>query len=143
MKRLQHWDRLLPAHTHGDGRGKSFEWGKFDCALAACDAIKAITGVDPGEKFRGAYSTAEEAGALIAAAGGTFGDFAAAIAAEYGMQEVGPRLARRGDVVWVDNGTPEGALGIVDLTGTRAACAATTGRLLIPMRRWRRAWRVG
>jgi uncharacterized protein DUF6950 len=144
MKRVQNWNSLLPSHTSANGRGKKFVWGAFDCALAACDSIKAITGVDPGENYRGKYSTAAEASAVIAQAGfATLGDFAAKVAAEYGMQEIGPRQARRGDLVFVNNRTPQGALGIVDLTGRRAACAAEHGRLLIPMGRWKRAWRVG
>jgi len=140
MKRVQNWTSLLPAHTRGDGRGREFAWGTFDCALGVCDAIKAITGVDPGQDYRGKYSTAEEAAAVI---GNDLGAFAAKIAAEYGMQEVSPRLARRGDIVFVDNGTAQGSLGVVDLTGQRAACVAEHGRLLVPLRRWKRAWRVG
>jgi hypothetical protein len=59
------------------------------------------------------------------------------------MQEVAPRLARRGDVVFVDNSTAEGALGLVDLSGTCAACVSQDGYRRVPMRRWKRAWRVG
>jgi len=140
MKRAHNWQRLLPSHTHANGSGRQFSYGRFDCALAVCDWIKAHTGVDPGEQFRGTYSTAEEASVLT---GGDLSAFAAKIAVEHGMPEIAPRLARRGDVVYVDNNTSEGALGIVDLTGCRAACAAAKGTLLIPMRRWKRAWRVG
>lgn len=139
MKRVANWISLLPAHT-GHSRKRGFAWGTRDCALAACDAIKALTGIDPAENFRGKYSTPEEAAQLI---GSDLGAFAARIAAQYGMQEVPPQFARRGDVVFVDNGRPEGGLGIVDLTGARAACASQNGSLLVPMRRWKRAWRVG
>jgi hypothetical protein len=141
MKRVQNWPALVPAHTLPT-RGRSFEWGRWDCALAVCDAIRALTGIDPGAEYRGTYSTEAEAQALIAKFG-DLGDFAASVAAQHGMQEVAPRLARRGDVIFVDNSTPEGALGIVDLSGTCAACVSQQGYVRVPMRRWKRAWRVG
>ena len=142
MKRIHNWPALLPAHSHSHPRqrGKQFQWGQWDCALAVCDAIHALTGVDPGLPYRGKYSTEEEARALI---GGDLGKFAAAIAAEHGMPEVAPRLARRGDVVFVDNKNPEGALGIVDMTGACASCVGEHGYIRVPMHRWKRCWRVG
>lgn len=139
MKRVNNWHTLLPSHTQRN-RGRTFEWGRWDCALAVCDAIRALTGVDPGAPYRGKYSTEEEARAII---GGDLGKFAATIAAQHGMHEVAPRLARRGDVVFVDNKTPEGALGLVDSSGLAAACVGQQGYIRVPMRRWKRAWRVG
>lgn len=139
MKRVQNWPGLLPAHTLPT-TGKQFQWGRWDCALAVCDAVRALTGVDPGARYRGTYSTEEEARAIT---GGDLGKFAAAIAAEHGMQEVSPRLARRGDIVFVDNRTPDGALGIVDLSGACASCVGQQGYIRVPMRRWKRAWHVG
>ncbi|MBM6577109.1 hypothetical protein KCP91_12070 [Microvirga sp. SRT01] len=34
-----------------------FAWGSNDCALFASGGIRAMTGVDPGADFRGAYDT--------------------------------------------------------------------------------------
>jgi hypothetical protein len=139
MRRVGNWPALLPAHTLPTN-GKTFQWGRWDCALAVCDAIRSLTGVDPGAPYRGKYSTEAEAREIT---GGDLGKFAAALAAEHGMQEVSPRLARRGDVVFVANNTPDGALGIVDLSGTAVACVGPQGYVRVPMRRWKRAWRVG
>jgi hypothetical protein len=141
MKRVQNWPALVPAHTMPNS-GRTFQWGRWDCALAVCDAIRALTGVDPGAPYRGTYSSEAEAQAIFAKAGG-LANFAAAVASQHGMQEVRPRLARRGDVVFADNGTPDGALGIVDLSGTCASCVGPRGYRRIPMHRWKRAWRVG
>jgi hypothetical protein len=139
MKRHHNWVAMLPAHTMPN-RGRTFEWGRWDCALAVCDAIRAFTGVDPGAPYRGTYSTEAEARAIT---GGDLGKFAATIAALHGMPEVEPRMARRGDVVFVDNNTPEGALGIVDSSGVAAACVGEQGSIRVPLRRWKRAWHVG
>lgn len=139
MKRAHKWPSLLPAFTVPN-RGRKFEWGRFDCALGVCDWIKASTGIDPGEKFRGTYSSEDGANEIT---GGNLAAFAAGIAAEYGMSEIPVRMARRGDVLFVDNGTPQGALGIVDTSGIAAACVGENGYIRVPMRRWRRAWRVG
>ena len=38
-------------------KGAPFERGVNDCCLFACDIALAMTGVDPGEPFRGKYST--------------------------------------------------------------------------------------
>ena len=47
-----------------------FAWGTNDCCLFVCDVILAMTGTDLGEDYRGEYSTAEEAAALISEATG-------------------------------------------------------------------------
>ena len=55
MQRLPNWQRRL-ANTISTAHEVPFEWGKWDCALAACRLIHSITGVDPAEKYRGTYS---------------------------------------------------------------------------------------
>lgn len=119
---------------------RSFEWGTFDCALHVCDCVKEITGIDLAEKHRGTYSDA--AGAELIH-GDSFQEFVAKLAAEFELPEVPPTMARRGDIVYVDNGTPQGSLGIVSLDGRFAACASDQGVVLARMHRWKRAWRVG
>jgi hypothetical protein len=49
-----------------------FAWGKQDCCLFVCDAIKAITGHDPAADLRG-YSTEREAMRILRAHGGVRG----------------------------------------------------------------------
>lgn len=45
-----------------DNQNTPFAWGTFDCCTFAADAVKAQTGIDPDEPYRGKYSTS--AGAL-------------------------------------------------------------------------------
>ena len=80
MQRLPNWQRRL-ANTISTAHEVPFEWGKWDCALAACRLIHSITGVDPAEKYRGTYSTEAEAQAII---GPDLGQFVAGIAQSFG-----------------------------------------------------------
>jgi hypothetical protein len=137
LNRLPNWEAALLAWQK-TAATRTFAWGTFDCALAACDAVMAQTGVDPGQKFRGTYSTEAEALKLLGPEG--LGGFAAAVAREFGMAEAAPKFAHRGDLVLVDNGQPGGALGIVDLSGRFALCVLERGQVRMPMARWQRAW---
>ncbi len=139
MKRLPNWRQLLEAHLEA-ARASRFKWGVFDCALAACDAVLVMTGEDPGAEYRGKYASAVQAAALM---GTDLGTFAAAIAAKLGAKQVLPGYGRRGDVALVNNGNPSHALGIVDLSGRFAMCAAGRGLTRVPMRLWLRAWQIG
>jgi hypothetical protein len=65
------------------------------------------------------------------------------MAADLGCDGAPPTMARRGDVVWIHNDTPQGALGVVSLDGRFASCATDRGLALVRMRHWKRAWRVG
>jgi len=99
----RHYDWLTKFREFEENRYGPFKWGENDCCLYACDAIAAITGVDPAAKLRG-YTTEAEANALIAQYG-TLEDLAVAITTEYGMPELSPKKAQRGDVVlcrWMD-----------------------------------------
>jgi hypothetical protein len=89
--------------------------------------------------------------------GSDLGAFATTIASAIGAPEVEPSYARRGDIVFLDNSTPNnpstyGALGIVDLDGRFAICVTTKGVLRVHrvdgdrtnrIARWKRAWLIG
>jgi uncharacterized protein DUF6950 len=147
LKRFPDWQRRLAAQME-KARAAKFAWGTFDCALAVCDAIAAITGVDPAAPYRGKYATEAEATALI---GDDLGAFAAGIFSNLGAKEVRPTFARRGDVVLVNNTPPSSpsgivstALGFVDLSGAFAPCASgDKGVVRVRMGRWLRAWQIG
>lgn len=139
MKRLLGWETLLIAHFN-NAREQEFKWGTFDCALAVCDGVKAITGVDPGADYRGKYSSEAEAFEII---GTDLGKFTAGICDSLGIPEhTRHAFGRRGDVALVDNGNPTHALGTIDLTGRFAWCASGPGFIRVPMNRWLRAWRI-
>ena len=139
LKRKPKWERTLAGRVWS-ARQLTFAWGTFDCAIWACDWIRDATGFDPAASYRGKYSSEAEA---IAIFGTDLGNFAATIASSIGTPEVLPKLARRGDIVFVDNGTQYGCLGVVNLDGRHAACVWQNGLLLVHMKRWKRAWRIG
>ncbi len=149
--------------------GRPFSWGSHDCCLWACDCVAAMTGVDPAAWFRGAcdptgstlgYSSRAGArralGRFIAAenleAGrgfaGALEAVAVHLAARHGMTRLAAvALAGRGDLVFVEaiegEAEPPGpALGIVDLSGTRALFAGEKGLASLPLARAEIAWRV-
>ena len=119
-------------------RHAPFAWAKNDCCLFACDAVLAMTGVDPAAPFRG-YESKEEAEALIAEYG-TLEDLVADRCREMNFAEQPPAMAQRGDLALFDNdGNP--ALGIC--VGAEVAFPGRTGIALIPVGCCRRSWRVG
>lgn len=142
MKRVDNWMQRL----HGliaTSQAVTFAWGRYDCAMFVCAAVREITGVDIGLPYRGTYS--DEAGAekLFLSGHADLNSFAASIAAANGMPEVDPQFSRRGDVVWVDNKTQYGALGVVGLDARFALCMSDQGLAPVHMQHWKRAWRVG
>lgn len=117
-----------------------FQWGVFDCALHVCNCLNAETGTDPGAAYRGKYS--DEAGAA-AIYGSSLEVFVAGICESLRMTEVHPNHARRGDVVFLDNDTDQGAIGVISLDARLVSCASDEGLALVPIGRWKRAWMVG
>jgi hypothetical protein len=95
--RVPAWESRLAALV-GAARARPFRYGVFDCCLWACDAIAALTGEDPGRPYRGAYSTAAEAEAVLVRDGGVRG-IAETIARARGFAPTPAPLARRGDIV--------------------------------------------
>lgn len=140
LTRFPDWHARLATEIER-ARSRTFEWGKFDCALFACDCVLAVTGVDPAAEFRGTYSTEDEARKLLGTEG--LDGFASAIAGKTELKEISPTFAQRGDVVLVENGDPTRALGVVGLDGRFVLCASEPGLARVPMKRWLRAWRIG
>ncbi len=107
MRRRDDWPERL-AYFLAEARGRPFAWGSWDCCLFVVEAIRAMTGIDLGERYRGTYS--DEAGAveILARDGGVVGIATAMLGAPLPT----PLLAKRGDVVAVETrgGT---ALGVV------------------------------
>jgi len=136
LKRLPNWTISL-AEQFRQAETRTFEWGSFDCALFACDCVWAQTGEDPAAEFRGKYATQEQAEAF-----GSVSAIAERIAAQFGLSEIGPTHAGRGDVVLIDNQTAQGALAVIDFTGSYAVCPGSNGLIRVRRHRWQRAWRV-
>ena len=151
LRRRPDWVRRLTVaiEIRADRR---FAWGRFDCCLAACDLVKAMTGEDPAKELRG-YKDARGAMAGLASAVGRKVPKAQrleaaveAIARAYGAQEVPVAYAQRGDVVVVEGETPAGrsdVMAVVDLSGRFVVAPGGKGWRSVPLAEARRAWHVG
>jgi len=93
-------------------RDVHFAWGTHDCCMFAADAVRAITGIDPAEEFRG-YSTKDEIRELFAEIGGVDA-LVAHCMHDHGFQECAPGFAKRGDVLIINGplGTTAGFVGM-------------------------------
>jgi len=80
------------------GQNIPFSWGNHDCCLFACNCVVAMTGLDPGKKYRGRYSTELGAKKILKKLAG--GDVETAFTNVFGA--IKPRLnATNGDIVLV------------------------------------------
>ena len=137
MKRYEDWEARLDAFFT-ETQTCAQEWGKDDCAMRACNAVLAITGVDLAEPFRGTYAT--ELGAARAIkkfCGGGLEQLADKVAKQHGIDECPVFRARRGDVVLIGGDNP--TLGVVSLDGWNILTTATGYTL----ENCKRAWRIG
>ncbi len=112
------------------------QWGQFDCALCAADLVAAMTGEDFGARWRGTYSTEEEAETLLKMVG--WGDLAGLADAHLPRRLERPR---RGDVVLAD-GLYGPFLAVVAQAGQIAGPTAR-GVGLTPIGEAKLAWSVG
>jgi len=141
--RFPDWESRL-VQFFSDKMHIPFQIGVNDCALFACDAVLAITGVDLALSVRGLYSTQEEGHVLINEAVGDSGPvaFYSMVAEEHGIREVPILFARRGDCVMItlESGM---ALGIVGMDGVWACFAGPDGLERVLTRECSKAWRIG
>jgi hypothetical protein len=124
-----------------------FKYGAHDCSLFAADAILAISGVDVATEYRGLYSTAAEALALIAkvTGGSTVEDCMddACRKHEFLTALPGVAHAQRGDVVSLQLADGSFSLGVVGLDGKRAWFTGDDELTLVSISRCHRAWHIG
>jgi hypothetical protein len=113
---------------------KPFEWGVHDCALFPADCVRAVTGVDPAELFRGQYSSAAGAVRFLQEHGGLAG-----LAARHLGEEIAPALARLGDIGLAAN---QGQACLAVCGGTVWYGPAKVGLERLPMNTITRAWRL-
>ena len=141
MKRFEDWDQRL-AKILADRLDAPFVWGTNDCCLFACDAIRAMTGHDPAEWFRGRYAKKESAYKLLKEfARGEILATTELITQELGMREVQPAFAKRGDVALIEGGLGQ-TLGVIDLTGMNVAAPGAGGLEFFPIQKIIKAWSV-
>lgn len=133
MTRLPDWPTRLAAFIEAR-RVRAFSWGESDCCLFVCDAIEAMTGTDPGARWRGLYASEKGARRVLRDNGGVSGIATLLLGAP-----VPPALAGRGDVMMID--TPTGDALTVCLGGVIAA-QGQDGIAFFPVATAKCAWRV-
>ncbi len=137
-RRISNWPKTLNEFIAAK-KNVPFAWGSNDCCLFACDNIRALTGIDPAEKFRGQYDSALGAARLLEPLGGVEGVAATQCAADNFM-EIPLLLSRRGDVVLTDRPEVGPTLGVC--IDHRAAFPGEMGVIYLPIAGARRAWRI-
>lgn len=138
-KRLPRWEARLMDFIR-DTHGKAFAWGERDCALWACDAVLAFTGVDLAADLRGRYDTEIGAGRAIIECGykGLL-DMCEVKAARHRIEECRPAFAWRGDVGF--SSVAGGALSIAVGQGW-GTMTRDRGYQVVPFSLIERAWRI-
>ena len=135
MTRHSTWEADLSAYI-ASVRDLPLTWGEHDCGLFFAGASKALTGFDPGEPFRGKYST--EMGAAKALAKFGAGSLEATLDGLFDIIPVG--FIQRGDGVW--NGESVG----VSMGGYALFVGQDDereGLVRVPRADWVKGWHVG
>ncbi|WP_293862505.1 hypothetical protein [uncultured Alsobacter sp.] len=133
--RREDWLARLEALVR-DRQHREFAWGTFDCCTFAAEAVEAVTGTYPVPGLPGAYDT--RMGALRWLAERGFANLEAALDAFAGERLAWPLMARRGDIVLVNDMT----VGVVHPAGGVIAClsADAPGLALVSPRLATAAW---
>lgn len=144
LKKHEHWHTRAFHNFLLEMADKPFAWGTNDCALFAANAIQSFTDVDIAADFRGKYTTELGAMKAIVQIGGgeTVADAAAYCANKHGLVEHKyPLMAKRGDLVVVDNG---GTLiaGVVHLNGRHVVSIGENGLVRLPITQIKKSWSV-
>jgi len=133
MQRLEDWPTRLAEFIEAR-RERAFSWGDSDCCLFVCDAIEAMTGSDPGGRWRGLYSSEKGARRVLRDNGGVSGIATLVLGAA-----VPAALAGRGDVALIDS--PNGEALALCLGGLIAA-QGPDGIKFLDMKQAKAAWKV-
>ena len=110
-----------------------FTWGQQDCCLFAADCVLAVTGSDPAEDVRGAYSTEAGAARLLRQHGG-----AAKLAEERLGEEIAPLFMQVGDVALVHVAERD---MLAVCFGPHLLAPGPDGLVYVPLDHALRAWR--
>lgn len=136
--RIEGWERRLDAVIEA-ARAQPYQLGQHDCFTVACAAVQALTlGGDLFARWRGTYSTKDEAHAKILEHAATFTEFFSNV---FGVLPSGVKLARRGDIVeYFDGLLIEKHLGVC--LGERTALLGERGLIFLPTLECNLCWRI-
>ena len=145
MKRLpDHRQRMNAAIN--EARGREFEYGTFDCCLAAATVIEAMTGTDLMADFRGRYKSAAGAARLLKETGyPTLLKMLISHIPEHGGKRIPVAKAGIGDLVLTKVALHDAAMGQACgiCCGRFALFPGQTGWTSLSMKHVHAAWRVG
>ena len=133
--RFPDWPERLAAFIESR-RATPFAWGGHDCCLFAADAVLALTGVDRAATWRGRYATEAGAMALLSRPGGLYG-LMREVEDIFGVRQVPPLLAQRGDTALVQPGNLP-TMGVV--LDQVVAAPGLDGMQFVPLAGALRAW---
>ena len=139
LRRVDNWRAAFVAEVDRIKR-TPFAWGQHDCGPGlAGNLVKALTGVDLAESWRGTYADAAGAARAIRAAGfDNLADLVGSMLPEYEH----PSRARIGDVAAIPVDSVIGyALGVIDYE--RVFVLTETGIGTVDRSEIARAFRVG
>ena len=141
LARFPDWQSRLSSYVLENAR-RPFKYGELDCGLFVAGAICAMTGVDVALELRG-YTDRRQAFARIRSLCGRPTVEAAAehLAGVFGLAEISPLMAGRGDPVQLGEGRSS-KLGIVAMHGFEVLIPYRDGLLRVPRSLALRAWRV-
>lgn len=135
ISRVEDWPERLIAWVDR-ARTRTFQYGTWDCCLAAAEWVREATGLDFAEEYRG-YKT--EAGAYRKMKAIAEGGVVEVVTRALGEPLASPKLAQRGDIVAVE--TEYGpALGVH--LGESIAVVTPSGLGFLRARAAEIAWRV-
>ncbi len=140
-RRVQNWPTeldkvIIEYQTH------LFEWGKSDCGTFAADVVRAITGIEIYQEFKGRYNTARSfAKLLIDCDSRSISELFDLVAGENGFNKIEVNQAHRGDIVAnrASDMTPE-CLGVI--SGPKAIFHANDGLISVDRSECVLAWSI-
>ena len=136
--RRRDWELAVEA-VIAEARRSEFVWGRNDGATFGARILQAVMGYDALQDFLGSYAD-RLAGYRILARYGGYRKAVTKRLAAYGIDEINPLLAHRGDLALVSgNGIGE-ALGVV--MGSRIILLAQRGVIDLPRSAALTAWRL-
>lgn len=140
MMRFATWETDLAEYL-AEVRDRPLEWGAHDCGLFFAGACKVMTGFDPGEPFRGKYTT--EMGAAKALK--RFGTGSLESTLDDLFQEVPAAFIQRGDGVWNGESVGVAMAGYALFVGeelTPEGVLLRRGLIRVSRAEWVKGWRV-
>jgi len=137
VKRLEGWEQRL-FETIDAARARPYVVGKADCFRLACEVVTALTG-EPSRwpEFEGKYHDEEGANKLVQQHGG----FLVGFSSFSGIERVGIKNARRGDVCGYADEKRKLHLGIC--IGANVALLGPSGLVFVPLESCFCTWRIG